>query len=178
MQFVDKLLVAPPSQNDSFWRKTVIWIYEWDMGRHAGIIINKTANKPLRALAEHHGLRWQGKEALRVGGPVNPQAMILAHSPEWQCVNTMAPSDHVHITSSNIMLNRLGQQDRPRQWKMLLGMCSWMPGQLEAELDRNTGWLITDWDEDIMWQESDEACWNHALNRAAQSAVDKMFEIR
>jgi putative transcriptional regulator len=178
MQYVGKFLVAPPGQKDPYWRHTVIWIYEWDLGKHAGIIINKTANTPLKALAEHHNIRWSGRDPLRVGGPVNPQAMILAHTPEWHCVNTMCPSDHVHITSSNIMLNRLAQNDSPGHWKMFLGMCAWMPGQLEAELDRSTGWLITDYSDDIFWQESDEACWSHALQRASAEAVDKMFEIR
>lgn len=178
MQYVNKLLVAPPSQNDSFWRHTVVWIYEWDQGKYAGAIINKTANKPLKALAEHHGLPWQGRDALRVGGPVNPQAMLLVHSPDWQCTNTMCPTDQAHITSSNMMLNRLSHGDRPQHWKMFLGMCAWMPGQLEAELERNTGWLLTDWTADIMWQQSDEACWSHALQRASTEAVDKMFEIR
>lgn len=178
MQYVDKFLVAPPSQTDSFWRHSVIWLYECDAGRYAGVMINKTGNRPLRALAEHHGHRWQGQEPLMVGGPVNPQAMLLVHSPEWRGVNTRWATDRVQITSDNFMIKRLAEGDRPRHWKMFLGLCAWMPGQLENELDRPTGWLIADWDEDIMWQESDEACWSHALTRATQSAVDRLFKIR
>lgn len=178
MQYVGKLLVAPPSQKDPFWRHTVVWIYEWDQGRYAGLIINKSSPKGVRDLAEHHRTPWRGSEPLMIGGPVNPGALILMHTDDWQCSNTMRANNSIAISSSNEMLRRLSRGDRPEQWRLLLGHATWAPGQLEQEIDKPTGWLVTDWNPEWCWHTEDDLVWTEAVSQSAADAVDKLFAIR
>ena len=179
MQYVGKLLVANPNQKDPFWSKTVVWLYECNQDNYAGLIINKPSSKNCGELAEHHRIAWRTNVPLYVGGPVNPSALILAHTPEWSTANTQhLPHSNVSLSSHGSMLNRLSDGDEPENWRLLLGYSGWAPGQLARELKDSTGWLVTDFQQELLWDtRRPEVVWHQALDLATQQAVDKLFEI-
>lgn len=178
MQYVGKLLVASPNQKDPFWNKTVIWLYEYSQENYAGLIINKPSPKNCGELAHHHNINWDTKVPLYIGGPVNPSALILMHSPGWATPNTQTVNSSVCLSSHGTMLNRLAQEDQPDNWRLVLGHCGWAPGQLEREIMRRDGWLTTDFDPDILWDSRrPEVVWHQVLDRATHEAVDRLFEI-
>ena len=179
MQYLGKLLVAVPGQKDPFWAKTVVWLYEYNQGSYAGLIINKPSPKTCADLALHHKIKWDTKTPLYIGGPMNPSALILCHSTGWRTPNTQF-LDHseVCLSSHTTMLDRLAMNDHPQSWRLLLGICGWSPGQLERELTRPDGWMVTDFDQDLLWDtRRPEVIWHQALDRATHQAVDKLFEI-
>lgn len=179
MQHLGKLLVAMPNQKDAFWSKTVVWLYEFNRGNYAGLIINKPSAKSVGELAQHHRIAWPSNRSLHVGGPMNPGALILMHTTDWHTPNTQVlPQQSVSLSSHNSMLTRLSEGDEPEHWRLLLGICGWQPGQLERELNSSAGWMITDWDADLMWDtRRSEVIWHQALDRATHAAVDKLFAI-
>lgn len=179
MQHLGRLLVASPSQKDPFWSKTVIWLYEYNQGSYAGLIINKPSSKNCGDLALHHGITWTTNMPLYIGGPVDTNALILQHTSDWRTPNTqhLEHSD-VSLSSHTHMLARLSRGDEPESWRLLLGYCSWQPQQLERELTLPTGWLITDFDAGLAWSpKRSEVIWHQALDQATDLAIDNLFKI-
>jgi putative transcriptional regulator len=179
MRHLGRLLAASPSQKDPFWAKSVVWLYEYNQGSYAGLIINKPSTKTCEDLAQHHGIKWPSNVPLFVGGPVNPSALILQHTGDWRTPNTQyITGSDVCLSSHKSMLNRLSTVDEPESWRLLLGYCTWAPGQLEAELKR-TDWIVADFNSDLIWDHRrPEVIWHQCLEQAAQQTVDKLFEIQ
>jgi putative AlgH/UPF0301 family transcriptional regulator len=76
------------------------------------------------------------------------------------------------------MLTRLSRGDEPENWRLMLGYSAWAPGQLDRELKDSTGWMVTDFQEELLWdRRRPEVVWHQALDSATQQAVDKLFEI-
>jgi putative transcriptional regulator len=180
MQHLGRLLAASPSQKDPFWAKSVVWLYEYNQGSYAGLIINKPSDKTCEDLARHHGIAWSCNRSLHVGGPVNPSALILQHTTDWRTPNTQyIQHSDLSLSSHKSMLTRLSQGDEPEQWRLILGYCSWAPGQLERELMSSQGWLVLDYNPTRIWDHRrPETIWHQCLDEAAQQTVDKLFEIQ
>lgn len=179
MQYLGKLLVAVPGQKDPFWAKTVVWLYEYNQGSYAGLIINKPSPKTVSELAKHHKIRWNSNRPLHIGGPMNPSALILLHNVGWRTPNTqLLDHSNVCLSSHATMLDRLAMGDEPESWRLILGICGWAPSQLEQELARPDGWMTTDFNADLLWDtRRPEVIWHQALDQATHQAVDKLFEI-
>ncbi len=179
MQHLGKLLVANPNQKDPFWAKTVVWLYECNQDNYAGLIINKPSPKTCGELAKHHKIRWNSTVPLHIGGPINPGALILLHSANWRTPNTQyLDHSNVCLSSHATMLDSLSLADEPESWRLILGICGWAPSQLEQELARPDGWMITDFNADLLWDtRRPEVIWHQALDQATHQAVDKLFEI-
>jgi hypothetical protein len=49
---------------------------------------------------------------------------------------------------------------------------------LDRELKDSAGWMVTDFQEELLWdRRRPEVVWHQALDSATQQAVDKLFEI-
>jgi putative AlgH/UPF0301 family transcriptional regulator len=155
-----------------------VWIYEWDQGRHAGLIINKPTDHDVGHLLSQ-GSEW-GRAVMR-GGPVQSSGLILMHSPEWRSERsfvTQAP-DHTCLTSDRAMLSRLVAGDQPRLWQLIMGLCVWTPGQLEREIGQGF-WMVDpeSWTTAQLAQMPKRDPWRRVIERSSQILIDKMFEIK
>lgn len=183
MDLLGKLLVAPPAQDDDFWSKSVILVYEQNNGNNIGLTLNKTSDKSLENLAKHHGIVYSGKDQLYIGGPVNMSALVMLHTDDWICTNTMHITGGYRISSDRSMLSRICSHDSPRRWRMFLGMAAWMPGQLESELsgtppwDKKRSWLVAPAEEHIVFEKNPEKMWKRAIDSAVQEMTDSFFSI-
>lgn len=180
---VGQLLVAPPAQNNDFWEKTVVFLYEQTANSTVGLIVNKPSEKKLADLAEHHDLEYTGNDVIHIGGPVNPSALVMLHTDDWACTNTMHIGGPWRVSSDRTMLGRICAGDRPRRWKMFLGMSVWTPIQLEGEIrgnppwDKKTAWVTAPANESVIFSNSPERSWKKGIDLAAQSMVSNYFNI-
>jgi putative transcriptional regulator len=182
VNFVGQLLVAPPAQDDEFWQNSVIFIYE-----HAkttvGITLNKKSERTIAELANYHNLSYVGRDLINVGGLMNPAALIMLHSNDWKCNNTMYIDKGICISSDNTMLARICAGDRPRKWRLFLGMCVWSIGQLNNEINgtgmhsKKHAWLVAPANPDIVFERNPQRMWNKALESAVKHATDSFFFI-
>ena len=180
---IGTLLVAPPAQDDDFWAKSVIFLYEENPSNTIGLIVNKPSDRTLKELAEHHNIEYSGEELLYIGGPVNPNALVMLHTDDWACSNTMQVSDTFRISSDKSMLKRICAGDRPRRWKMFLGMSAWTSTQLEGELSgtppwsKKKAWLTAPANEQIVFGKHADSAWKRGIDLAATQAVQNFFTI-
>ena len=179
-----KLLVAPPMQRSEYWAESVIFIYEENYNNTVGLIVNKPSDKTLKELAEHHGFDYHGDELLYVGGPINASALVMLHTDDWMCSNTMQiENSNFRISSDRSMLRRICEGDRPAYWRLFLGMSAWTPDQLQSEIAGNfaggkkAAWLTANANRDVLFSKKPIRAWNMAIDAAAESMVQSYFHI-
>lgn len=176
-----KLLVAPPAQKDRYWSQTVIFVYEVSKHNTLGLIVNKPGDRPVSDLAEHNGLNYYSNEMLYIGGPVNPQALILLHSNDWVSSNTFPITSEISVSSDREMLERVSAGDQPKHWKMCLGMSGWTNEQLEGEIngdppwDKKKSWLITPATIDVVFEKNIQRAWKKSVDYAVKTATCDLF---
>ena len=183
MDYVGKLLVAPPSQEDEFWSQSVIFIYEQSGGANIGLALNKPSDRTVKELAAHHDLEYDGDETINIGGPVNPSALVMLHTDDWTCTNTMQIEGGLRISSDRTMLKRICNGDTPKKWKFFLGMCGWTPGQLDKEAkgqapySKKNAWLVAPVDEQVVFEQQSGKMWKKAIDLAVHEATESFFSI-
>jgi putative transcriptional regulator len=180
---IGSLLVAPPAQEDEFWSKTVVFLYEKNKAATVGLIVNKPSDRTLRELAEHHDIDYTGDEVIHIGGPVNPSALVMLHTDDWACSNTMPITSTFRVSSDKSMLQRLCSGDRPRHWRLFLGMSAWTNGQLENELaglppfSKKAAWLTAPATEALVFSNRPDKVWMKSIEGAADQLVQNYFSI-
>lgn len=183
MSYVGKLLVAPPAQTNDQWEKTLVFIYEQTKNNVCGVVLNRPAERTLYELAEHHDLVYYGDDSLYQGGQANTKALVMLHTDDWECTNTLNIGGGFRISSDNTMLSRIFTGDEPRQWRMFVGMSVWSPMQLHTEVfappnsKKKSSWLITDATEELVFRDDYERAWKSAVEQAACDAVQGFFSI-
>jgi len=184
MNKVGKILVANPlmPQTNPF-AKSVIYIYQDDAVQGTnGLVLNKQSNHTLQELcADHNVIYPEDRSKIYLGGPVNPSAMVLLHSDEWQSKNTAHAGKNLNISSDKFMFIKMATGNLPVYWRMHVGMSGWAPGQLDREINgvfpynKSHKWLTIEADDDIIFNYDGEEQWNKALEKCSQTMFDQYF---
>ena len=116
------------------------------------------------------------------GGPVNMQALTLLHTSEWACENTMKINDEISLSSHQDLLNLIAMGNTPRQWRFILGLCAWIPNQLESEVlgrhgyDHNHSWLLASADVDSIFGLDGNDLWTNSIERSGMEFVQNLLD--
>ena len=181
---VGHMLVAPPANTDKFFEEAVILLYEESNGSTFGLTVNKQSDRTVTELCEYYGLVYEGDDLVYIGGPVNPTALIMIHSNDWRCSNTLMVNKKFGISSDANMLRRLVSGDRPAYWKLCLGMCKWTPEQLEREINgiapwkESNAWLTGNPISSIIFHPDDTKCWHTAVATCGDDMGKQYFSIK
>lgn len=181
MNFTGKLLIAPPKMKTGFWYKSVIFITEDHVNGSMGVILNKRSSVTVSDFTEQIGERLNIPGFLYVGGPVNIKALTMLHSSEWQGSNSIRINHDFCLSSSDDLLQRLGDGDAPKYFRLFLGLCSWSPNQLQDEYDgapprdRNASWLISSSNYDLTFNFDLKDQWLQCVEKSSNEFVQSMF---
>jgi len=176
--FKGKLLVAKPhAMRDPYFQKSVVYVYEQQESVIIGLILNKHSNMNL---ADVHKLRGavgnSGVNApLYRGGPVSEQSLLLLHTAEWQSTNTIQATHGNAVTSDELMLDKLGENNLPNCFRMMSGMSTWVLGQLQNEIYRNKSWLVVEPSQEIFYNYDGEEQWKASVDLASQRMMETFF---
>lgn len=179
---VGSLLIAPPSLLGNFFEKTVILVTEDTFSGSMGIVLNKVSKMSLKEFSRKNNAEIDIPGYVYIGGPVNTKALVMVHSNEWSCDNTMQVSDRFSISSSSHMLTRLSMGDFPRQWRLFVGLCSWSRNQLKQELkgippyDHDRSWLTASADLHTVFDFDGEDQWVVSIERSGLEFAQNLFE--
>lgn len=183
MNYLHKILVANPTLKEPMFSKSVIFIYQHTVHGYAGCIVNKPGPVMLGELCESKGLEVYNhyEEPLRMGGPIRPQALLVIHSMDWQSDNTTQITSEVGISSDDFMLDKIVHGNEPYCWRLINGISTWGPGQLEAEVDGTgpfvpeQGWLVLDYDYEFLFETDEQEQWELGIEIASSRLVDQYF---
>jgi putative transcriptional regulator len=146
----------------SFFHHTVILVCQHDTDGAFGLVLNRgTGNKIGEALVANvpAGLKEQ---PLFLGGPVQPQALSFLHSDSFLPDANVMPN--LQLEHSLDTLIELSDAFSPtQQLKVFAGYAGWSPGQLDAEMKRDT-WLIHPASVELVFYPKPQDLWKIILS--------------
>lgn len=184
MSRVGKILIANPTMpKENPFAKSVIYIYADDSRQGTvGVIINKPSHTSVQKLCYDHRVTYPSRGPMvHMGGPVNPSAMILLHTDDWNSQNTAHAGNNLLISSDKLMFLKLAEGNEPCYWRMIVGFSSWAVGQLDMEIkgqfpySKEHRWLTADPSEDILFAYDGEEQWDKALELASHQTIAHWF---
>lgn len=165
MNLTDHFLIAMPNIGDPFFAESVVYLCQHDDDGAFGIIINKPTPISLDLIfaptkTESFGQLRQ--EAVMLGGPVQLDRGFVVHSPIGSWQSTLSVNDHIGMTTSRDILEKLDEPQAVEQAIITIGYSSWSAGQLEKELAENS-WLTVAADSNILFNTPSEKRYQAAL---------------
>ena len=165
--WIKKILVATPIMGrDSTFHKSVILLYEESVQHIAGLVLNKPTKTPVKTIFKMKGFTPINlSDMVFSGGPVSQEAIMILHSDEWKCNNTLRLNNGFSLTSDANMMKKIHEQDKPKRWRVYSGLSLWNPGQLEGEMEKDH-WILSDIDLDLIFEKQSETKWNKAYKNS------------
>lgn len=166
------LLIAMPALADDNFRHTVSYLCEHGEQGALGVIVNRPLEVTLGDLLEQVGLKPAtdtiAGQPVYSGGPVQPNACLVLHSPLGRWDSTLPVTDQIGLTGSMDLLASIARGVGPADFLVCLGYAGWGAGQLEQELADNA-WLTVPGRADVLFELAAEQRWRAA---AASIGVD------
>jgi putative transcriptional regulator len=162
------VLVAMPNMQDPRFARSVICLVAHSQDGAMGIIVNK----PIDGLSFDDLLGQLGLEPVpphrRIrmlqGGPVDGGRGFVLHTADWSTDGSLTVTSGLAMTASIDILKAIAGGGGPRRGVLALGYAGWGPGQLEEEIQRNA-WLSVPADEELLFDDADDAKWRLAMGR-------------
>jgi len=133
-----KLLVASPALVDPNFARTVVFITEHNDEGAMGIVLNRPSDSSVESVVPELA-EIAGGEPIYVGGPVQPEALVLlAEFSDLDAAAWIVVAD-VGLASADVGLEDLAAA--VRRGRVYAGYSGWGPGQLEAEMEIDS-WIV------------------------------------
>ncbi len=158
------LLVSSPALVDPNFRRTVVLVTHHDAEGAAGLVLSRPSELSIaEALPELGGLPFVD-DVLYVGGPVQPQAVVVLAEFD---ASEAAPEP---IVGSVSFLTPGAEQPEPRlrRARVFAGYSGWGPGQLESEL-AEPAWIVVAAEPDDVFAVQPDVLWRTVLARKGGS---------
>lgn len=169
MNLQHHFLIAMPALQDPLFKRSVVYICEYNEDGAMGIIINKPLeNLQISGILEKLKIEpapidpsIRLDKPVFVGGPMAEDRGFILHSPPDEFGSSIRISDDVVITTSRDVLETLGTEKQPENVLVALGYASWEKGQLEQEILENS-WLTVPASADILFRTPISERWRAA----------------
>ena len=133
-----KLLIASPTLVDPNFARTVVFITEHNDEGAMGIVLNRPSETAVEAVVPPLA-DIAGSEPVYVGGPVQPEAIVLlAEFTDLEAAAWIVVAD-VGLASADVDLDDLAAA--VRRGRVYAGYSGWGPGQLEGEMEVDS-WIV------------------------------------
>lgn len=155
------LLISSPALRDPNFRRTVVLMTHHDEEGAMGLVLSRPSEvRVADAIPELAELPGDGDDRVYVGGPVQPEAVVvlLEHDGE--------PPDAPPIVGSVAFMSAgtdLDELDVVRA-RVFAGYSGWGPGQLEGELEESS-WIVVPAEPDDAFAEDPDELWRTVLHR-------------
>ena len=172
--WTNKILVSTPKmRSDSTFDRSVVYLYEESPQHVAGLVINKPTKTKLQKIFAVKGFKTINiSDLVYSGGPVNQGNIIMMHTDEWGCKNTLPLANGVSITSDPQMLKKIAEQDHPKAWRVFSGLSIWSPGQLEGEINSKC-WMTAHPSDELALNTPTNLIYEKAVQICSKQIIDK-----
>jgi len=156
-----KLLVASPALLDPNFARTVVLITEHSDEGAMGIVLNRPSDAAVDAVVPELA-EIAGGEPVWVGGPVQPEALVLlAEFSDHGAAAWIVVAD-VGLASADVGLDELAAA--VRRGRVYAGYSGWGPAQLEAEMEVDS-WIVEPPLPAELFPEDPSSLWSDVLAR-------------
>lgn len=177
------LLIAPPAMQDPRFRNSVLLITQDTNQGTQALCINKPAGHMINDIIQALDLQLEEDRPMFWGGPMGLNTVWMLHEAGWTADNTMPINDRWSMTSSMNMFNEVAQGNSPKWYRVMIGLSTWAPGQLEMELEGQgpfnieSSWLVAEapGPEELFTQPPRDL-WRNSCDLAGSQAVSHWLE--
>lgn len=157
-----QLLIAGATLPDPNFARTVVLICEHNEEGALGLVLNRPGELHVGEAASELG-PLAGEDALiDIGGPVQPDALLVLAEFDDPDLAGMHVTGSVGIMGDERTIEEL--LDVTGRVRVFAGYAGWGPGQLDAELDRDDWFVAPAGDDEIFETDADEL-WRRVLER-------------
>jgi putative transcriptional regulator len=158
MDLTHHFLLAMPGLAESYFDKTLTYLYEHNSDGALGFIVNRTSTMTVGEIFKQLDIATESQSLTELpvyeGGPVAPQQGFVLQLPddatdEPPNVNRAG----ISLSGSLDALQPLARGEINERFMILLGYAGWHAGQLETEIGQNA-WLTCSADSDILFHEN------------------------
>lgn len=174
-------LIAMPSLEDPFFKRTVTYICEHNEEGAMGLVVNHPIEVTVGELLDKIDILNDKKSTVAAntvfaGGPVHTDRGFVLHTPKPGFSASQELSSDIMITTSKDVLASLTYDSRPESFIITLGYAGWERGQLEQELLENS-WLVIEADPDIIFNTPSSQRWEKAVSSLGINAAQISSQI-
>lgn len=160
-----RFLVASSRLDDPNFRETVVLLMRYDKDGAAGLVINRPLKVKLSTVLPDFKDSEHRNKALYLGGPVEPNKMLLLIRSDRPPQDSMPVFSDVYISSSREELQRLIKStNKADKFKIFAGYAGWASRQLEAEYDRGD-WHLLKADAETVFDKKSSEIWQELIHR-------------
>lgn len=157
-----QLLVAGPALEDPNFRRTVVLLGEHGEEGAMGVILNRASTITVEEAVPPIGALVDPGEIVYVGGPVQPQAVVvLADFVDPDLAETVVVETVGFLPGEVEDAAAVGEL---RGLRVFAGYAGWAPGQLEAELEEGS-WVVVQAQPSDVFTTEPETLWSRVLKR-------------
>ena len=162
-----KILFFSPNEDEaSYFTDSLIFICDHNQLGSLGLIFNRPLDLELDEL--FNGMKINGVKKLHkkafLGGPVNPGAIFILHSPDKYWPNTLKVSENIFMSTDYDAIEAIACGKGPENFILTLGYTGWGPNQLNQEIAENA-WLSFDEKADLIF------------NRVPESQISELSKV-
>lgn len=172
MNLTNHFLVAMPSMQDPYFKRSVIYVCEHNEEGAMGLMINAPIDITISGMLKQVEIepaypqsRDQSlKKPVFNGGPISEDRGFVLHRTKDHYESTLRMTDDISVTTSKDILAVLGTEAEPSGYLVTLGYSGWSPGQLEKELTENS-WLTIEADAELIFNTPVHEKWYKAIQK-------------
>jgi len=172
-------LISPPSMSDSRFAKSVVMLTHHS-DTSLGFCLNKPLKHSFKEVISELDIDISFDPSVYWGGPVNQSTVWMIHDNSWTHPASIAIDDTWNMLSHITMFNNFHDNDRPENFKIVMGCASWAHQQLESEMRGDPPWspnqswlvlrkptpsLLTDIDTDDLWKVTTDLCVKQSVSQ-------------
>jgi putative transcriptional regulator len=155
-----KLLISSPSLVDPNFRRTVVLMTHHDDEGAVGLVLSRPSDLRIDEAVPDLGELPYADEVVYLGGPVQPEAVVVLAE------LTEAPEESAAIVGHVIYMppNTDPAELRASRVRVFAGYSGWGPGQLEQELEE-PAWIVAEAEPTDVFASDPDDLWRRVLHR-------------
>ena len=139
-------LVSLPCLTDSYFQKSITYIFRHDVDGAIGLVVNKPSPKKFNDFFKDSDFKNDEKaqnlknKPMLLGGPLYENNGFILHDESYQGLSSIEINEEIFLTTKFEIFHSIARGEGPADYLIALGCAGWSSGQLESELAANV-WL-------------------------------------
>jgi putative transcriptional regulator len=159
------VLVAKPELADPNFSGTVVLVTHTPTGDTVGVVLNRPTRLKLSDVAPEFPHAAAYRSRLYAGGPVLKAVIVaLFRSPAPPAAPAFPVLDGAYLSMHPDNINSLLERPSASGFRLFAGFAGWAPGQLEAEMDRDS-WYVVPVTDDLLFRQETSGMWRELIDR-------------
>jgi putative transcriptional regulator len=165
-----RVLIAEPFLNDTYFKRSVVFITEHNAQGSVGFVLNKPVELKVQEVIQNFPFIDAG---ISIGGPVNTNTLHYIHTLGDIIPNSIKVFDDIYWGGDFDTLKQFISEGKiaKDQIRFFLGYSGWGEQQLENELNENA-WLVAEINSEMIMKGEEVGFWNQILEK-----MDNKYQV-